>query len=132
MRSFDPTIDQKTDAITFKERKEIKMAAEFKTLLNKFNIVAVQELQPTRNWKNAVKLPGSTNVKVVKKLVMNKKWYWSTTTPELGFAVDNDIYAKNCTDIDMSVVDDDARPSFMCEFYTEGSVRLLLIRHAHV
>ena len=125
MRLYDPTIDPSNDVDKddFKDRKEIKKAAHFETILNKFDIVAVQELSPTRRSTNVVDsiAAGSKRTKI---LTANKKWYWSKTTPELGFAVNDDIYPKNCKDIDVSAtVGQGARPAFLCDFYEKPGVR---------
>ena len=76
MRLYDPTIDPSNDVDKddSKDRKEIKKAAHFETILNKFDIVAVQELSPTRRSTNVVDsiAAGSKRTKI---LTTNKKWY---------------------------------------------------------
>ena len=122
IRFFDPTIDplSTADGRDFARRKEIKYAFEFAAIFQQFDIVAAQELKPSKKPENVGQMG---NVKNTTKLIFNKQWYWSATTPELGFAVKASIVAKNCKDIDMkATVNDEARPSFMCDFY-EKSVR---------
>ena len=116
MRFFDPTIDPTADQSAFKRRKEIVFAKEFETILDKFDIVAVQELSPTKRpdrFDDSTSMPG---VVQTNNIVINKMWYWSKTR-ELGFAVKSHISVSDCKEIDMTgTVSKQARPAFMCSF----------------
>ena len=130
MASFDPTINPKNDkdAKDFSSRKEITKADKFTKILDVFQIVAVQELKQFRRIKENAKDAGA-NAKCTKDVIMNKRWYWSTKTTELGFAVNDKIRADNCKDISVAHVKGlrpTSRSAFMCDFYLKKTVRLSL------